>query len=76
MTKTLGLALALGLVSGSAAASAQSAPMTLPQVLDYAAAHQPALLAAREDAAARDAGITVARGAEWPRLDAVWQSNA
>jgi outer membrane protein TolC len=69
------IVIALAIVGLPALALAQSAPMTLAQALDYAAAHQPALMAAQEDVNEREGHLAVARAAQWPRLDAIWQSN-
>src|SRR5580765_6540710 len=48
---------------------------TLDRAIKYAADHYPAVRAAVEQVTATAGGITVARAAYLPRLDALWQSN-
>jgi len=48
---------------------------TLDRAIQYAADHYPAVRAAVAQVTATVAGITVARAAYLPRLDALWQSN-
>ena len=50
-------------------------PLTLDAAIQYAAEHYPALRASLEEVRAADAGVSVARTAYLPRLDALWQSN-
>ena len=59
-------------------ASAQTPPpstVTLEAAITYAGDRHPSAIAAREDADAARAGVTVARSAYLPRLDSIWQSN-
>jgi len=48
---------------------------TLDRAMQYAAEHYPAVRAAVEQSVASAAGVSVARAAYLPRLDALWQSN-
>lgn len=48
---------------------------TLDRAMQYAIDHYPAVRAAVEQVAASSAGVSVARSAYLPRLDALWQSN-
>ena len=55
-------------------AHAQDA-LTLDRAMQYAIDHYPAVRAAVEQVVASSAGVSVARSAYLPRLDALWQSN-
>jgi len=48
---------------------------TLDRAIQYAAEHYPSVRAAVEQVNASSAGVSVARSAYLPRLDALWQSN-
>jgi outer membrane protein len=48
---------------------------TLEQAIQYAADHYPTVRAALEQVNVSTAGVSVARAAYLPRLDALWQSN-
>jgi outer membrane protein len=68
------------LVGAPISASAQTpAPpphrLTLDAAIQYALDHYPAVRAALEQVAATSTGLTSARAASLPRLDAMWQSN-
>jgi outer membrane protein TolC len=53
-----------------------AAPMfTLPEALEYANTHYPAVRAAIEQVNASAANVNVARSAYLPRFDAIWQTN-
>ena len=77
---TVTVVLMLGLpVGGWAQATARpSAPpqtFTLEQAIQYAVDHYPTVRAALEQIDVSTAGVSVARAAYLPRLDALWQSN-
>ena len=77
---TVTVVLMLGLpVGGWAQATAGlSAPpqtFTLEQAIQYAVDHYPTVRAALEQIDVSTAGVSVARAAYLPRLDALWQSN-
>ncbi len=74
MMKPLRSALAIGLLSTASAAAAQDT-FTLDRAMQYAAEHYPSVRAAVEQVAASAAGVSVARSAYLPRLDALWQTN-
>ena len=59
---------------GAPLARAQDA-LTLDRAMQYAIDHYPAVRAAVEQVVASSAGVSVARSAYLPRLDALWQSN-
>ena len=48
---------------------------TLDQAIQYAVDHYPTVRAAVEQVNATEAGVSVARSAYLPRVDALWQSN-
>jgi outer membrane protein TolC len=48
---------------------------TLEQALQYALDHYPTVRIALESVHAATANVEAARGAYWPRLDAIWQSH-
>ena len=48
-------------------------PLTLDAAIQYAAEHYPALRASLEEVRAAEAGVSVARTAYLPRLDALWE---
>jgi outer membrane protein len=50
-------------------------PLTLDAAIRFAAERYPALRAAQEQVQAADAGVSLARTAYLPRLDALWQSH-
>jgi outer membrane protein len=67
---------AAGRQAGSAAAPAlPPQPLTLDAAIEFAASHYPSLRALQAQVQAADAGVTVARTAYLPRLEALWQSN-
>jgi len=49
--------------------------LTLEQALEYAVDHYPTVKAAFEEVNVSAAGVSVAKAAYLPRLDALWQSN-
>jgi outer membrane protein TolC len=49
--------------------------LTLDRAMQYAIDHYPAVRVAIEQVAASNAGVSIARSAYLPRLDALWQSN-
>jgi len=67
-------AAALMLLLMARVAPAQDA-FTLDRAMQYAADHYPSVRAAVEEVAASNAGVSVARSAYLPRLDALWQTN-
>jgi outer membrane protein TolC len=75
-TRVVVIALAT-VLAGARGAGAQTGAnvFTLDRAIQYAADHYPAVRAAVEQVTATMAGITVARAAYLPRLDALWQSN-
>src|ERR1051326_56042 len=70
--RTFGSAVALMLAAR--VATAQDV-FTLERAMQYAAEHYPSVRAALEQVAASSAGVSVARSAYLPRLDALWQTN-
>jgi len=68
---------ALASAQGTAPPPPQLPPMnlTLEQALQYAVDHYPTVRAALEQRNASTAGVSAAKSAYWPRLDALWQSN-
>src|SRR5437868_5647332 len=75
MTKSFHAAFAAALLLAAPRAFAQAETFTLDQAIRYAADHYPSVRAAVEQTAASGAGISIARSAYLPRLDALWQSN-
>jgi len=77
MTTLLRTAAAVLIVFGAHAAAAQNAveTLTLDRALQYALDHYPAVRAAVEQVSASTAGVSVARAAYLPRLDALWQTT-
>jgi outer membrane protein TolC len=76
----LSRAVALCLAASRAAEAQQrgtspALSLTLDQAVQYAVDHYPAVRAALEQVNASSADVDVARGAYFPRLDAVWQSS-
>lgn len=69
------LALAALLTSPAATSAQTSDVFTLDRAMQYAVDHYPSIRAAVEEVAASAAGVSVARAAYLPRLDALWQSN-
>ena len=61
----------------AATSPAQPGPpaMTLPDALAYALAHYPTIKVALEQVNASTAGVSVAKAASLPHLDALWQTN-
>jgi outer membrane protein TolC len=79
--RTAWLCLAATLCAGVAATQTRTGaaplpqPLTLDAAIEFAAQHYPALRASQEQIRAADAGVTVARSAYLPRMDALWQSQ-
>lgn len=61
--------------AGTAAQTAGSPPLTLPDVVALALKNHPAIRESRARAAAANEGISVAQTAYLPRLDLLWQQN-
>jgi outer membrane protein len=57
------------------AQTAPAGPMTLNDAVQLALKNYPAIAETRARAAAADAGVEVAKTANLPRLDAIWQEN-
>src|ERR1700704_6636177 len=62
-------------VLAQAPGAAATDVFTIERAIQYAAEHYPAVRAAVEQVTASTAGVSVARAAYLPRLDALWQSN-
>jgi outer membrane protein len=76
MTSFLRAAIVAALLLAPYRAQAQPADVfTLDRAMQYALDHYPTVRAAVEQVAASSAGVTVARSAYLPRLDALWQSS-
>ena len=75
MTKSLRTILVAAALAGARTAHAQETAFTLDRAMQYAIEHYPAVRAAVEQSMASAAGVSVARAAYLPRLDALWQSN-
>jgi outer membrane protein len=80
VSRSLVAVLFVGALIAPAVSSAQTpaaAPQvfTLDQAIQYALDHYPSVRAALEQVTATSAGVTTARAASLPRLDAMWQSN-
>src|SRR6185436_7354390 len=74
MTNSLRACVAAVLLAGGQRAAAQET-FTLDRAMQYAAEHYPSVRAAVEQVTASNAGVSVARSAYLPRLDALWQTN-
>lgn len=80
MIQRLGVLVVASLLASSGLVPAQTPPLppqplTLDAAIQYASEHYPSLRASIQQVQAADAGVTVARAAYLPRLDALWQSN-
>ena len=64
-----------GWAQATAGPSAPQQTFTLEQAIQYAVDHYPTVRAALEQIDVSTAGVSVARAAYLPRLDALWQSN-
>lgn len=74
MTHSLRACAVVVLLAGVQRVEAQET-FTLDRAMQYAADHYPSVRAAVEQVAASNAGVSVARSAYLPRLDALWQTN-